>query len=723
MRTPSSPSARAARVPRLVAVASAAGVLASVVCPGSARAQSTVTFGGSASTENGVEGEGAVSAPAAGPNPNEVWEERDAALGESSTLSGATGLMHLQHAQGSAPGQLRVAFVTEFFSAGFLCTTEYPCKNPRAAGELTSDTLHHIGGTLNLNVSILKWLEAYASTSARANSDEANRPTLLQVVGDSTLGVKGHWGLSRIFYVGGFADLLLVNGTGSVGLAGGGTGFRFGPVATLDLRGTESRTPLRVSTSVSYTFDNTGKVLEDTEANRGQPVTRIERFGLGVNRVDHVDVGVGVEGFVAKDRVRPFVEYNMLVPSNRQGYVCQLDNISNDECLGNKVVVPSKLTVGGRFFPWKKGFGLTAALDVGITGVGSFIEELSPTPPWTAYLAAGWAIDTQDRPPVERIRIVEKTTQARGNKIKGFVHEAGGSAGVPNAIVAWENHPELTSLATGADGRFVTHEIPAGTYVFAVKAEGFKDGSCNGMMGQADLQIDCPLEALPRVGAIVGHVRDAETQQPVPNARVKVVDGQRKELSFTADAQGNFRGEQIAPGTANVTVDAEGYMTLVQPSDLKARTDNAVELLVRKRPKNALVNVGKSEITLKQQIQFAVDSAVILPESVALMSEIADAMLRNPRITRVEIQGHTDNSGTPEHNKILSEQRAAAVRDWLAAHGVPGDRLVARGFGQEKPLVPNVTTGNKARNRRVQFIILDQEAAAAGAGKAAAPKP
>ena len=584
MRTPSSRPTRASRALRLGAVLGVAGALAQVVHLRKASAQSAVTFGGSASTSSGVEESASTPMAADAPNPNEEWEARDSALGESNSLSGATGLLHLRHAQGSAPGQLRVAFITGYFSAGFLCTSDYPCKNPRAAGELTSDTLHHIGGTLNLNVSILKWLEAYAATGARANSDDANRPTLLQVVGDTTFGVKGHWALSKILYVGGFADLLLVNGTGSVGLAGGGTGFRFGPVATLDLRGTSSRTPLRVSASVNYTFDNTGQVLKDTEANRGQPVTRIERFGLGVNRVDHVDVGVGAELFFARDRVRPFVEYNMLVPSNRQGYVCQLDNVSNDDCLGNKVVVPSKVTLGGRFFPWKKGFSLTAALDVGITGVGSFIEELSPTPPWTLYLRP---VGHRRRiGPGERIRVVEKTTSAHGGKIKGFVHEAGGSDGVANAIVAWENHPELTSLATGADGRFVTHEIPAGTYVFAVKAEGYKDATCNGLLGEADMQIDCPLEALPRVGAIVGHVRDAETQAPVPAARIKLVDAQKKELTFTADAQGNFRGEQIAPGAANVTVEADGYMTLVQPSDLKPRTDNAVELLVRKRPKN-----------------------------------------------------------------------------------------------------------------------------------------
>ena len=52
------------------------------------------------------------------------------------------------------------------------------------------------------------------------------------------------------------------------------------------------------------------------------------------------------------------------------------------------------------------------------------------------------------------------------------------------------------------------------------------------------------------------------------------------------------------------------------------------------------------------------------------------------------------------------------MRLWLSQHGVGGDRLVAKGYGQDKPLVPNVTGANRARNRRVQFIILDQDPAA-----------
>jgi outer membrane protein OmpA-like peptidoglycan-associated protein len=210
------------------------------------------------------------------------------------------------------------------------------------------------------------------------------------------------------------------------------------------------------------------------------------------------------------------------------------------------------------------------------------------------------------------------------------------------------------------------------------------------------------------VGNVVGHVRDAENQTPVAGAGVKLVDPAGKELRVTADSEGAFKFQGVAPGAISMSVDVDGYLTLVQPATVKVRQDNNVDLAVLKKPKNPLVQITGKEITIKQQIQFALDSAVILPESNGLMTEIADTVIKNPRISRIEVQGHTDNTGTPEHNMVLSEQRANAVRDWLTSHGVTPDRLVARGYGQDKPLVPNVTPAMKAKNRRVQFIILDQ---------------
>jgi outer membrane protein OmpA-like peptidoglycan-associated protein len=683
---------------------------------------------GSASTTNGATGTAGGAAGAAPADaPEDEWADRDRKLNEGSTLSGASGLLHMRHAQAGAPGQIRIGFTSEYFSAGFLCTPEFPCKNPRGAGSLTDDTLDHMGGTLTLSATITKWLEAYAGTGAYANSDPANRPTLVQVLGDTDFGLKAFGALSKVLWIGGFAELWLINGTGAVGLASGGTSFKVGPIVTADLRGMPSKVPLRFSFQADYMFDNTGEVLSATEKNRAAPVSRIERYGLKVNRVDHVDLAVGGEVFIAQEKVRPFVEYNVLVPTNRQDYLCKPNNPSGDKCMKNEPIVPSSLTLGARFFPWKQGFNLLAAFDIGVTGTKTFVEELSPVAPWTLFVGAGWNVDTQDRPAPERLKMVEKMIEKPANlsRFKGFVHEKEKSDAAAGAIVSWDNHPDFTSLATGPDGRFTTQGLPEGNYVFGLKADGYKDGTCQGSIAKGaaqDIQIDCPMEALPRVGSVVGHVKDAETQAAVANATIKMTDSAKQVTDLTADASGSFRAERAAPGTASFSVEAEGYMALVQPSDIKVRIENQVDLLVRKRPKVGLVNVGKTEITMKQQIQFAVDSAVILPESLQLMSEIADALIRTPRIKNVEIQGHTDNSGTADHNKTLSEQRATAVREWLTSHGVDAGRVVAKGYGQEKPLVPNVTTANKARNRRVQFIIVDQDPATPATKPAAAPK-
>ncbi len=89
------------------------------------------------------------------------------------------------------------------------------------------------------------------------------------------------------------------------------------------------------------------------------------------------------------------------------------------------------------------------------------------------------------------------------------------------------------------------------------------------------------------------------------------------------------------------------------------------------------------------------------------MEEIADILQHNTGLRKVEIQGHTDNTGTREHNQQLSDARASSVKTWLVAAGVDGSRLVPRGYGQDRPLAPNVTAANRARNRRVQFIILE----------------
>jgi OmpA-OmpF porin, OOP family len=307
----------------------------------------------------------------------------------------------------------------------------------------------------------------------------------------------------------------------------------------------------------------------------------------------------------------------------------------------------------------------------------------------------------------------------------------GATTPVANAQIIWANHADINPLLGGADGRFVTQDLPPGDYAFSVRAEGYKSGECSTNL-TADtplVQLECALEALPRVGVAVVHARD-EQGGGIEGATVKLTAA-GKEFQLKTDAQGIARFGDLPPGTVSVFLDADGYLTAVGNGDVKTRQDNAVDVAMHKKPKTSLVNIGKTEITIKQQVQFELNSAKIMAQSDLLLEEIADAMIKNPRLKRIEIQGHTDNTGTPDGNVTLSDARANAVRAWLTAHGVTPDRLVAKGYGQTRPLAPNVTANNKSRNRRVQFVILDQEAAATdaptvtpkAAPKAGAKKP
>jgi outer membrane protein OmpA-like peptidoglycan-associated protein len=225
--------------------------------------------------------------------------------------------------------------------------------------------------------------------------------------------------------------------------------------------------------------------------------------------------------------------------------------------------------------------------------------------------------------------------------------------------------------------------------------------------GPTYVDIDCPLEALPRTGAILGIIRDAEGGGPIGGAVVKLTNAEGKEETATADGNGNFLFKDLKPGAVMLRGEARDYMSHIQPAEVRASEDARPTLSLTKRPKNPSVKVQGNEIKLTKQIHFETDSAKILGDSNSLMEEIADVLQHSTGIRKVEIQGHTDNTGTREHNQQLSDARAAAVKTWLVGAGVDANRLVSRGYGQDRPLAPNVTAANRARNRRVQFIILE----------------
>ena len=105
------------------------------------------------------------------------------------------------------------------------------------------------------------------------------------------------------------------------------------------------------------------------------------------------------------------------------------------------------------------------------------------------------------------------------------------------------------------------------------------------------------------------------------------------------------------------------------------------------------------------KIKFALNSAVLNKSSYAVIDQLVEFMEKNPLIN-IEVAGYTDNSGSDEHNLVLSMKRAESVKEALVERGVSKGRIITVGFGSSNPLVPNDSDANKALNRRVEIRVL-----------------
>ncbi len=103
-----------------------------------------------------------------------------------------------------------------------------------------------------------------------------------------------------------------------------------------------------------------------------------------------------------------------------------------------------------------------------------------------------------------------------------------------------------------------------------------------------------------------------------------------------------------------------------------------------------------------QNIFFATGSAKLLAKSNTSLNNVVGILKENPTY-KVDIDGHTDITGTPEKNQVLSEARANSVKTYLESKGIDASRLVATGFGIDKPIADNKTVAGRAKNRRVEM--------------------
>jgi OmpA-OmpF porin, OOP family len=126
-------------------------------------------------------------------------------------------------------------------------------------------------------------------------------------------------------------------------------------------------------------------------------------------------------------------------------------------------------------------------------------------------------------------------------------------------------------------------------------------------------------------------------------------------------------------------------------------------------PPKANVKVKGAKLEPPGGIFFQPNDATFQPGagSETVLAEIKAYLDQSPRVTRMRIEGHTNNSRPPEQSLTLSGQRAAAVKQWLLSNGINPGRLLAVGFGETQPVANNADAAGAAQNERIQFRIAE----------------
>jgi len=201
---------------------------------------------------------------------------------------------------------------------------------------------------------------------------------------------------------------------------------------------------------------------------------------------------------------------------------------------------------------------------------------------------------------------------------------------------------------------------------------------------------------------LTGIASDSETGSPI-DAQVTITNNENLAKVKEGKSSTNGRYEVDLPKTGKYSVmfTAKGYMFHGEDIDY-AQLSQSPE--IRIDAKLVPLKVG-SKVILKL-IYFDPGKWELKPESDPELRRLEKFLKDHPNL-KVEISGHTDNTGSPETKLQLSENRANRVRDWLLKNGVPGRQMTVKGYGQDRPIDTNDTEEGRTRNRRVECTIVE----------------
>ncbi len=622
--------------------------------------------------------------PGTEPHSPSTWghELTDPSNARLTVGSVGVGLLHNTSARLGREGLLRFSVLGEYLSQG-----DFPVKN---ATDIRS------GATFAVSYQPFSWGEVFLGYSASANTNNRTAPNLIQALGDITLGIKASKEWTEGLWAGGDVRLLTFSGVGNQGIDHFAVGFQPRLIGTYDFRALSPSALAILHLNLGFLVDNTSGLLDTIKPNAS------EEFALSINKYNRFTFGLGLE--VPLPVAMPFIEYTLGAPL---GVSDLLGPDQNAVSVG--AAMPQKLTLGAKVTAVKD-LTLMVGVDIGLAqsvGVG-----IPATAPWNFVMGASFDIDPFQRGETKLVETVRERTlekkvaeAPKTGKIEGTIVDKATKKPIPGVIVAMLGAGLPPVASDAKDGRFLTHELPAGPVKLQASRDGYKELDQElklepGKTQKLELQMESEVKKATFLLTVTSK------KKPI-NAGVAFNSPEVQQSAATAASMPEPVKVEIPAGTYTVAVTADGFLSKTREVQVGPGASMPLAFDLDPSPKKSLVIVKQDKIEILQQVHFLTGKATIMADSNSLLAQVVDAIVKNG-IKRVKVEGHTDNRGDKAFNQKLSEDRAKAVADYLISQGVEASRLESQGFGDSKPVAPNLTARGRELNRRVEFIILER---------------
>ena len=203
---------------------------------------------------------------------------------------------------------------------------------------------------------------------------------------------------------------------------------------------------------------------------------------------------------------------------------------------------------------------------------------------------------------------------------------------------------------------------------------------------------------------VKGRVFDAKTKEGLPSSlSLTDIDTRKEIFAIQTDEDGNYLVTLPEGHDYAFNVTRQGYLFYSENFSLdKPNSDSSYIMDI------PLQAIEAGAFAVLKNIFFDVNKSILKPSSISELDKVINLLNDNPKL-KLNIAGHTDNTGTSAENLVLSRDRAKAVVSYLVSKGIRKDRLAYEGFGEKKPVDSNTTEEGKSHNRRTEIIVISNK--------------